>query len=103
MVSISKAQVLVIMHSHIYILLFHRGESFRSEFANISEIRALVPPGTNVMALTATANSVTRANVIKSLDMTNHMIIWKLPSNPNVFFAVLPMPSNHMTMLKIIK
>ena len=90
----------MIVHSYIYHLLFCRGESFRSEFANISEIRALAPPGTNVMALTATANSVTRANVIRSLDMTNHVVIAKLLHNPNIFYAVLPMPSNHMTMLK---
>lgn len=59
----------------------------------------MAPPSTNVMAI---ANSVTRANVIRNLDMTNHVIISKLPNNTNIFYAVLPMPSNHMTLLKPI-
>ena len=60
------------MHIHVcfsHNVYFFRGESFRSAFANtcISEIRALAPLATNLMALTATANSHTRDNVIKAL------------------------------------
>ena len=31
--------------------------------------------------------------------MTNHMIVTKLPSNPNIFYAVLPMPSSPIVIL----
>ena len=90
---------ILVQHNNINISPVHRGAKFRTEFANIAEIRALAPPGTNLMALTATANPVTRVSVMKSLDMTNHVIITKLPSNPNIFYAVLPMPSTPMVML----
>ena len=89
----------MVTYHHIFTHFGYRGEKFRTEFANIAEIRALAPPGTNLMALTATANPRTRANVIKSLDMTNHMIVTKLPSNPNIFYAVLPMPSSPILVL----
>ena len=35
---------------------FTSGQKFRQEFSKFSEIRALFPPGTNVIALTATEN-----------------------------------------------
>lgn len=68
--------------------------SFQSEFA---EIRALAPPGKNVIALTATADSSA-----KSLDMTNHVIVTKVPNNPNIFYAELPMPPSLMSLLRPI-
>ena len=34
--------------------------------------------------------------------MTNHMIVTKLPSNPNILYAVLPMPSSHIVILRPI-
>ena len=80
-------------------LAFFRGEKFRTEFANIAEIRALAPPGTNLMALTATANQKTMNSIMKSLNMVNYAIVLKLPSNPNIFYSINPMPSTPMVML----
>ena len=51
----------------IIFFLFSRGEKFRTEFANIAEIHALAPPGTNIMALTATVNRKPMSGVMKSL------------------------------------
>ncbi len=73
---------------------------FRTEFANIAEIRALAPPHTNLMALTATANPQTRQSVMKQLDMDDSVIVSKLPNNPNIYYAVSLMPSSPMLMLK---
>lgn len=70
---------------------------FRQEFSHIGEIRSLLPYGTNVMALTATANVKTRQNVMKSLEMTRPYVISKVPNNPNVFLAVLRKPSKYDT------
>ena len=82
----------------IFFFLF-RGEKFRTEFANITEIRALAAPGTNLMALMATANQKTMSSVMKSLNMVNYAIVLKLPSNPNIFYSINPMPSTPMVML----
>ena len=82
----------------IFYFLF-RGEKFRTEFANITEIRALAAPGTNLMALMATANQKTMSSVMKSLNMVNYAIVLKLPSNPNIFYSINPMPSTPMEML----
>ena len=71
----------------------NRGENFRKEFSNIGEIRALLPCGTNVMALTATANVKTRMCVMETLKMVNICVISKVPNNPNLFLSVLPKPS----------
>ena len=71
----------------------YRGVDFRHEFSNIGEIRSLLPHGTNVMALTATANVKTQENVVKSLDMKQVCNISKMPNNPNLFLAVLPKPA----------
>ena len=40
----------------IFFVLQGRGPKFRKEFSNITEIRSLTPKGTNILALTATAN-----------------------------------------------
>ena len=61
-----------------------RGVDFRHEFSNIGEIRSLLLHGTNVMALTATANVKTQENVVKSLDMKQICNISKMPNNPNL-------------------
>lgn len=80
----------------------YRGVKFRTEFANIAEVRALAPAGTNLMALTATANPRTRNNVMKSLDMTNTVTVSRLPNNPNIYYAVCLMPSSPMPVMEPI-
>ena len=44
----------------------YRGSSFRKEFSFIGELRSLVSELTPVMALTATATTVTRHSIVKS-------------------------------------
>ena len=76
-----------------------RGPQFRTEFSKISEIRALTPPSTNVMALTATANSNTQKKIIESLEMFEHEVIIKVPNKKNIFYTVLPRPSSSADVL----
>ena len=54
------------------------------EFSRIGEVRFLIPKTVNVLALTATANLVTRGNVIKSLEMHGYYIVSVLPSKLNI-------------------
>ena len=61
---------------------------FRKEFAEIGEIRSLVPPGVCVMALTATASSSTRKAVLHVLGMKNAAVV-NLPAvKANISFHV---------------
>ena len=68
----------------------YRGRDFRTEFANISEVRSLVPPQVPLMALTATASRATRQAIMKSLNMsTNTEIVSVLPNKVNVMYSVV--------------
>ena len=60
---------------------------------NIGEIHSLLPHGTNVIALTATANVKTQENVVKGLHMKQVCNISKMPNNSNRFLAVLLKPA----------
>ena len=61
---------------------------FRKEYAEIGEIRSLVPPGVHIMALTATATSSTRKAVMRILGM-KHATVVNLPAvKPNISFHV---------------
>ena len=70
--------------------------------AIISEIRALVPPATNLMALTATATSETRSKIISALEMDDCKVIAKISNNTNIYYAVLPLPSSPMSALNAL-
>lgn len=76
-----------------------RGPQFRTRVFKVSDIRALTPPSTNVMALTATANSDTRKKIIESLEMFEHEVVIKVPNRKNIFYTVLPRPSSSADVL----
>lgn len=65
-----------------------RGAEFRTEFANISEVRSLVPHGTCLMALTATATAKTRHVIMSSLDMQGCHLVYKAPNKLNIKYHV---------------
>ncbi len=60
-----------------------RGESFRTEFSHLGEIRSIVPEEINVMALTATATLSTRKFIIRNLSMTNPTVVYTPPIKDN--------------------
>ena len=84
------------VHTHIY-----RGHQFRKEFSRISEIRTLMPPATNLMALSATATYETRNKFIKALVMDDCKVTAMIP-NMNIYYAVLPLPSSPMYILSTL-
>ena len=46
-----------------------RGDTFRWSFSRLGEIRSIIPPSINVMALTATASRATTKVIIRTLGM----------------------------------
>ena len=60
------------------------------EFAHISEVRSLIPHGTKVMALTATATTRVRQVILSSLDMRNSHLIVHVPNKVNIKYHVCP-------------
>ena len=70
-------------------LFYYRGQLFCTEFANISEVRSLLPKNTNLMALTATANLKTREMVVKSLDMKGCFVLSQNSNKTNMLYKVV--------------
>ena len=73
----------------VFIILFiDRGKQFRREFANISEVRSLVPAGVKIMALTATASKSSRKQIINTLCMEDVQVIAVTPNRANITYHV---------------
>ena len=89
--------VSVSMTLHTYtctiLLLLHRGDSFRSEFLRIGEIRSILPPDVHMMALTATASSTLHISIIKTLGMYNTALVNVSPDKVNIRYEVSPFSS----------
>lgn len=67
------------------------GDKFRTAFAHIGELRSLLPSGVSVMALTATATTMTYHVVCERLSMVNPVLIAMPPYRLNIMYRVLPM------------
>ena len=55
----------------------------------MGEVRSVIPDNINVMALTATATTSSRAEIIQTLDMQNPVIVSVPPIKENIYFCVL--------------
>lgn len=71
----------------------HRGQAFRKEFADLGEIRSIVPRRVHLMALTATATLSTRKFIIKNLNMQNTVIVYVSPLKHNITYHVADKPT----------
>lgn len=65
-----------------------RGKSFCKEFANLGEIRSLIPPNVHLMALTATATKTSRKEIYSVLNMSKPCVVAQSPNKPNVMYIV---------------
>lgn len=72
---------------------FSRGDKFRTVFAEIGEIRCLIPSNINVMALTATATIETFQVVSKRLALRNPVTVAVSPNRANIKLLVQPSKS----------
>ena len=62
-----------------------RGDYFRQEFSNLGEVRSLIPPTVNIMALTAAR---TRKKIITILGMSSPIIVSASPEKANITYWV---------------
>ena len=58
-------------------------------YGRINEIRALVPSGTPVIALTATVTKIMRADICKKLELSGCKLIRASPNRPNIYYEVV--------------
>ena len=66
----------------------HRGKDFRPCFGRLGELRCLVPPKVNLIAMTA-ANRRTRLTVMKKLMMESALVVDVSPEKPNIFLGAV--------------
>ena len=72
---------------------FCRGDSFRTTFAELGQLRSIVPENVHVMALTATATKDTLEVVISRLSLKNPVIIGLPPNRDNTMFRIKSLPT----------
>ena len=88
----------------IYILLLlYRGDVFRMALSRIGEIRSIIPPNVHVMALTATATRITRAEVLKRLNMQGCEMVCRSPHKGNICLHVKEKPDLAVAVMPIVE
>lgn len=65
-----------------------RGIDFRREYSRLGDLRGFFPSHVKIMALTATASSATRKDVIKLLGMKKPHMIIRSPNKENIAYSV---------------
>ncbi len=61
---------------------------FRPFYAHLGELRAFAPPGSPMLAATATVTEVMRKEIVEVLEMTGCAVISVSPNKPNIFYSV---------------
>lgn len=69
-------------------MLIFRSEDFRPVYMRLAEVRAFIPPGTPLMACTATATPSVRMEIVSTLEMHEVVTISLSPNWPNVMYEV---------------
>lgn len=73
----------------ILIIFFcYRSKEFRPAYSRLSELRSLVPPGTPVIACTATATSSIKADIISALEMHECVAVTISLNRSNIKYIV---------------
>ena len=84
-------------------MIYYRSPKFRPSFGRLHELRALAPPGTPMIALTATVTPEIRADVITRLDMKGCECVSVSPNRPNIFYAVSPRTEIETDLLSLVE
>ena len=69
-----------------------RGASFRKEFSKLGEVRSLIPPTVNMMALMATATRLSCKDICCTLGMANPAVVTVSTNRPNIKYSVCSNP-----------
>ena len=80
----------------------YRGESFRSEFSRLGEVRSILPSNVHVMALTATASATLRRSITWTLGMQNTALIEISPDKAKIKYVVSEFSSNKESFTPLI-
>ena len=80
--------MLTLLEPYCYHCYPHRGSSFREDYSRLGEVRSLIPTDVHIMALTATATSNTRANIVHTLCMEDSYVLSVSPHKKNVVYVV---------------
>ena len=88
---------------YFYHFYSHRGDSFRTEFSHLGELRSIIPEAVKVMALTATATKASRREIIRSLDMQKPELITVPPVKHNIIYAVAKKSSIALAFVPLAK
>ena len=79
-----------------------RSKTFRPVYANVGEIRAVIPSGTPLIALTATATQAIRHDIMMKLEMSDCKFVHVTPNRPNIYFEVRPRTSIEVDMAPLV-
>lgn len=89
------------MSSRNFVTLF-RGETYHSVLTHIHELRNLLPPKVNLMALTAITTTKLRLEVTRMLGLGNEIVVSLSPCRDNIMYATAPFKTLERTFEPII-
>ena len=72
-------------HTHIH---HNRSSDFRPCYGCICDLRAYAPPGTPMLAATATVTEKMRRQIVGTLDMRGCEFVNVSPNKPNIFYSM---------------
>lgn len=79
------------MVSIIYFNINFREDDFWASYAHLGDLRSLLPPSVNIMALTTTSTSSTFYTVCCRLSLSSQMLIGSSPNQSNICYKVQSM------------
>ncbi len=90
MLHVKTSCIIIVAYNYVFTLYFnfYRGDTFRKAFSELGEVRSLLPPHKNLMALTVTATKATRRSVERSHGMMSAMIVSDPPNRPNIKYNI---------------
>ena len=76
--------------NYLKYFLFYRGAEFRQDYGRLAELRSILPDDVTYVALTATATTNMKSQILKKLDMMEEetSVVYELPDRKNITYHV---------------